>query len=880
MKFFQKTLAIVVMALVFLAVLVPARSQAAPSVVISQVYGGGGNSGAALRNDFVELFNAGSTSVNLSGWAVQYASASGTTWQKTDLTGVTLVPGQYYLVQEAAGTGGTVSLPAPDAMGSIAMSATTGKVALVNTTTALTCGDCGSVSSIVDFVGYGSASYFEGAAPAPALTNTTAALRNGNGCVDTNNNSADFTSGTPSPRNTVSPLNACPATLPTPTYTPVPVITTRIHDLQSVSHLSPYNTQTVTNVPGIVTSLYYAGGTTARGFYMQEATPDADDRTSEGILVFTSAAPTVAIGDSVLVTGRVSEFRPGGNGGATNLTITEITGPTVTILSSGNPLPSPIIIGSGGRTAPTTVIEDDATGDVETSGVFDPANDGIDFYESLEGMRVQVNNAVVVGPTNQFGETVVLPDNGSGASVRTARGGIVIRPTDFNPERIILDDEIYRGLQRPMPAMNVADQISGAAVGILDYSFGDFKLELTAAITPMPGGLTPEITSLTSTDQLRVATFNVENLNPTDPPSKFAALGAQVVNNLRSPDIIVIEEIQDNTGPTNDGVVNADVTWNYLVNAIATAGGPMYRFRQIDPVNNQDGGQPGGNIRQGFLFNPTRVSFVDRPSGSSTTANAVMCSEGEAQLQYSPGRIDPTNAAWTASRKPLAGEFIFNFRRLIIIGNHFNSKGGDQPLFGHFQPPTLSSEAQRVQQATLVHDFVAQALACEVAANVITLGDLNDFEFSLPIQTLKGTILDNLVETLPANERYSYVFTGNSQVLDQILVSHHLTTVASPQYDIVHINAEFFVNALPGSVRTSDHDPSLTALRLLPPTLDDLRAQVNVCVSEQGLNNSLQAQLDAGQLKAFMNEVQAQAGKKISTICANRLLALAEYLSS
>jgi uncharacterized protein len=143
-------------------------------VVISQVYGGGGNSGATFKNDFIEVFNAGSTTVSLSGWSVQYASATGTSWQVTNLSG-TLAPGQYFLVQEAQGAGGNTALPTPNATGNISMSATSGKVALVSSTTALS-GGCPVGGNIVDFVGYGTGanapSCFEGTAGAPTLSNT------------------------------------------------------------------------------------------------------------------------------------------------------------------------------------------------------------------------------------------------------------------------------------------------------------------------------------------------------------------------------------------------------------------------------------------------------------------------------------------------------------------------------------------------------------------------------------------------------------------------------------------------------------------------------------------------------------------------------------
>ncbi|MDD5370755.1 MAG: lamin tail domain-containing protein, partial [Anaerolineaceae bacterium] len=185
---------------------------ASTTIVISQVYGGGGNGGATYKNDFIELYNLGATAVDVTGWTVQYASKTGTSWQKTDLTG-TIEPGKYYLVQEAQGTGGTVELPTPNAIGTIPMSATEGKVALVNNSTALT-GAC--PTGVIDFVGFGAANCSE-TSPTPALSNTTAALRKDGGATDTDNNSADFTVGAPNPRNT-PPADVAPAvasTIPT-----------------------------------------------------------------------------------------------------------------------------------------------------------------------------------------------------------------------------------------------------------------------------------------------------------------------------------------------------------------------------------------------------------------------------------------------------------------------------------------------------------------------------------------------------------------------------------------------------------------------------------------------------------------------------------------
>jgi endonuclease G len=188
-----------------LAVRVPAGA-----VVISQVYGGGGNAGATLKNDFIEIFNRSSATVDLSGWSVQYASAAATTaWGRTPLTG-TLAPGQYYLIQEAAGAGGSVDLPTPDVVGSIAMSATNANIALVSNNVTLATGCPGGNPQLIDLVGYGTAACFEGSAATPGLTNTTADVRKRGGCKDTDDNLQDFIQSSPNPRNSSTAVSACP----------------------------------------------------------------------------------------------------------------------------------------------------------------------------------------------------------------------------------------------------------------------------------------------------------------------------------------------------------------------------------------------------------------------------------------------------------------------------------------------------------------------------------------------------------------------------------------------------------------------------------------------------------------------------------------------
>ena len=190
-----------------------------PLVVISQIYGGGGNSGATLKSDFIELFNRGTTPASLDGWSVQYASTTGSTWFRTNLSG-TIAPNHYYLIKEYQGPGGTVDLPTPDASGVITIDQARGKVVLVtNQTTILSGTVCPTGSSIVDKVGYGSGTNcFEGLGPAPTLSNTMAAVRLGEGCIDTNDNAHDFRAAASNPRNTASPPNSCTA----PTLTAEP----------------------------------------------------------------------------------------------------------------------------------------------------------------------------------------------------------------------------------------------------------------------------------------------------------------------------------------------------------------------------------------------------------------------------------------------------------------------------------------------------------------------------------------------------------------------------------------------------------------------------------------------------------------------------------
>ncbi|RZL32530.1 MAG: nuclease, partial [Rubrivivax sp.] len=296
----------------------PLALNASAAVVISQVYGGGGNSGATLKNDFIELFNNGSAPVDISGWSVQYASASGTTWQVTRLPALSLQPGQYLLVQEAAGAGGTTDLPAPDVVTvtgtpnpPIAMSGTGGKVALSSSVTALS----GASPAAADLYAY-------------SLSNTTSAQRDANGC------GTGFTSAPPLPRNSASPLAPC-AGAPGPA--PAPAAAKQIYEIQGSGASSAFVNQTVVT-EGVVTAF------TNTGFFMQSLVGDNNPATSDGIFVFTGAAPTVAAGQLVRVTGTVAEFSTGGS------TVTELTNPSaISVLNSGYSIaPTPVTLPAAG----------------------------------------------------------------------------------------------------------------------------------------------------------------------------------------------------------------------------------------------------------------------------------------------------------------------------------------------------------------------------------------------------------------------------------------------------------------------------------------------------------------------------------------------------
>jgi 2',3'-cyclic-nucleotide 2'-phosphodiesterase (5'-nucleotidase family)/predicted extracellular nuclease/putative cell wall-binding protein len=555
----------------------------------------------------------------------------------------------------------------------------------------------------------------------------------------------------------------------------------RIHDIQGAGHVSPYQSQNVKAVEGVVTHVVDASN-----FYMQDASPDDNANTSEAVLVY-KPSHGIKAGDLVSVDGQVKEWVLDGYAEKleTDLAMTEINAQygNVMIKSSDQALPAAVIIGKD-AIPPAEVIDNDQL------GTFDPQEDGIDFYESLEGMRVSLESPTVTGP-QKYGEVPVITGKEEGKAY-TKEGVPLLTKDNQNPERmfLLLDNRSYTA--------KAGDQFSGTVTGVVSYSFSNFKILVKEVNLPelTEREVTSDVTTIEKEeDKLTIAGYNIENFASAD-TEKRDKLAKSVVENLKSPDIIGLVEVLDESGETDDGTVKGDANYKALSDAIAANGGPTYAFTEIAPEDKKDGGVPGGNIRVGYLYNPERVTLAEGTKGDATTAVAYE----NGSLTLNPGRIDPTNPAFEDSRKPLAAQFTFKGEDVIVINNHFNSKGGDQPLFGKNQPPVLGSEEQRLKIAEIVHSFVKDVHEKNENANVVVMGDLNDFEFSAPLQTLKGSELANLVETLPAAERYTYNYQGNAQVLDHMLASNQLA--AGAEYDIVNFNSPYMEE----HGRASDHD--------------------------------------------------------------------------
>ena len=757
---------------------------AAGDVVISQVYGGGGNASAPLQSDFIELFNRGVTPVNLTGWSVQYQSATGTgTWQVTNLTG-TIAPGGYYLVKEDTGTGCSglpcgVPLPAGDATGTIAMAAGAGKVALSSTITAFV----GAAPTCpVDFVGYGTtANAFEGAGPTGNTSATNAALRKRGGCFDSDNNNIDFSVGAPTPRNTASATNSCAA------------LSLLINQIQGSGGSTPFAGQFVSTT-GIVTARK------TNGFFMQDVAvnDDSNPATSEAIFVFTSSSPAVVVGDAVAVLGTATEFF--------NLTQIESTLPgDVSVTSSGNPLPAAVTF---------------------TTTILNPAGP-VDQLERFESMRMHADTLVSVAPTNEFGETFTVLD---GVARPMREPGIEISftvppdPTtnvvdcciprwDENPERIMIDSDGLAGSTVFSVTSNVT--ISNVT-GPLDFTFGDYKV-LPETTPSRSANMSAVPVPTPAAGEFSVAGYNIENFNNNATQRAKAALAIRDV--LHLPDVIGTIEIFELSG------------LQALAAEIESISGVHYEARLVEA----DGTSGDADQDVGFLIKTSRVQIdsvtqIEKPgcNGQPANCNTFIDPDGDPALLNDRPPLVLRATVDAATLNP---------RQVIVIVNHTRSfidieiVGGDGPRV----------RAKRKAQGEFLADLLQDLQTDNPGTPVMSIGDYNAYQFSDgftdPIATIKGTptsddeiVVDaspdlvnpnfiNLTDTLPADQRYSFIFEGTPQAIDHML----LNTVAASfvqRYHIARNNADF--PEVPGSAfltdatrpeRNSDHDMPVAYLK-------------------------------------------------------------------
>ncbi len=773
--------ALVAVAALPLLAAVPATAAPSTGVVISEVYGGGGNSGATLKNDFIELYNLGSTPVSLSGSSVAYFSASGGSGGSTALTG-TLQPGTYYLIRESAGMGGSEDGPPPDVTGTISMSATSGRVDLLRG------------STLVDRVGYGTATSSEGAA-APGLSNTTSDSRTPV-TQDTDSNSADFKAGTPSPTNsggTAGGGGGTSACNPSGTVTLISAV-------QGSGATSPCVGSSVT-IDGVVVgrddligSSFGSGNTINRfprdrGFYVQEETADSDGNaaTSEGVFVGLPTAATAlpAIGDRVKVTGQVQDGQGAPVFGQTAIYPADASG--VVTEASGQPLPAPVTL-------------DTATANGQSVGTESSPTRG--YYETVEDMLVTLPVGVAnSGGTNKFGELFLIPGTTQGTLLRTdpVAPGLIATAQDAgagNPDN---------PFNPPAPSTTIAQADKGDTVrgltGPLGYSFGNYKVVPQVGQLPAveKTGVAFPYDRLPAAQpgQVRIASFNQENLFPTggaldgsivtaaEFDERLGRASNAIGSLLKAPDVVAVQEIGDTRGNPNAAPqFTSEQTLQRLAARLGTDGYGVYTAVARE-------GNDTRGIDVGFLVKAT-VAFTnvvqynpDAPSGLPAA-----CSDAAGKtFNRTPLSIDVTAPG-------AVGTF-------TIVTNHFASKGN----------PPACAEAQ----GTAVHDIVVGLR--NQGKRVVANGDLNSFEDEQPLTNLQaGDVLRNQFTKAAERDRYSFQFNGLLQTLDHQLVTPDLEPLVT-NLTYAHLDNDYYERASQTDGHAnSDHDPPVLTLGTATPS--------------------------------------------------------------
>ncbi|HEY5723339.1 MAG TPA: Calx-beta domain-containing protein [Allosphingosinicella sp.] len=672
-----------------------------------------------------------------------------------------------------------------------------------------------------------------------------------------------------------------------------------IHQIQGTSYFSPilfaegttaFNiaSTTVVTIRAVVTAVDNEGP--RQGYYVSEEVTDWDGNsfTSEGIFVMTrndagvgTVVSGVSVGDLVELSANVMEYQAFQSMPRTVL----VNSTGLSIISSGNVLP--VLLLDAGRPIPNSIltgVTPDYTDYSDDAGdSFDASLYALSYFETVEGMLVTIPDMVVAdgfvstsggdpifqaysrvhadsdqinsrGGYTIAGDPPLSPPDTADTDDGTIYGGRHVHDGDTNPDVIELD---FSGFATSYPAgqldkMSMGDGL-GDVTGIVDFDFTDRKLFVTDINPAAYQDTVPahETTTLGNDDRaLTVATFNVENLDPGDGAARFAALAGVIATNLNSPDIIIIEEMQDNNGAVSTGGADASVGWQMLVDALnALVPGAAYQWVDQEPVPGAEGGEPGGNIRVGFLYDTNRVQLGD------LAADATIAERRQFTDRVGDGVRDPgdqilfsddmiaaeINAAdWSGTRKSLLAQFTFHGQTVFVTANHFPAKSGSGSFWQLNQnlesgQPANSDFAQRNAVANDVYTMLNYIQTNAAAgAGVVSGGDYNDFYFYRPLEVATGYVLpdgtarvggarfDNLTVTeLSEAERYSYTFDGRSQTLDHVIVNGMLSGVA--QYDVVHVSTGYssFGTGANASPALSDHDPAVASFdfRSLSETL-------------------------------------------------------------
>jgi len=442
----------------------------------------------------------------------------------------------------------------------------------------------------------------------------------------------------------------------------------------------------------------------------------------------------------------------------------------------------------------------------------------MDFWASLEGQLVTVKNPTSLEFENDFGEFWVYGD--WKVTGRNARGGLTITfgpngVPDANPEVVIVGSPLD-GTKNPKVCVGKTFK---DITGVIVYQFGFYYVvPLTAPIVvSTPDPTVPPTTLRSSTTDsclITIGDYNVDNMAPTS--TTLPTVAGHIANSLLTPDIVFLQEIQDNSGSRDDGTVIANLTLSKISGTIAnlTSGAINYSILDLAPVNDQDGGELGGNIRPAHLFKSSKVHLVPNSTagGALDATTPVRGHDGQVTLTFNPGRIDPTNLAWNSSRKPLVTQWeTNNGRRFFTINVHLIAKLDSSSTQGNSRPPVNDGVQQRTSQVETIATFIKSILRLDPLASIILAGDFNEYiQTRSVLQSLDLIMfeLDEISGSAP-EERYTYVFDQNTEQLDHIFVSP-VVALRGTQVEHVHVNN--WASTI--SLRASDHDPSVARLRV------------------------------------------------------------------